>query len=113
MRKRVNFYKGLAADYSKPEPVAPDLAQRLLDDAAMFIAQKEATLPAIGPDYALQQIEAENKAWWPTHCEALRQGRGDLLTGEYRDGEFKSSMQRRRPVYQPGWHTRGSCAGAC
>ena len=46
---------------------------------------KEKTLPQIGPDYPLEQIEKENKEWWPTHCEALRQGRGDLLTGEYRD----------------------------
>ena len=26
----------------------------------------------------------QNRQWWPTHCEALRQGRGDILTGEYR-----------------------------
>lgn len=43
------------------------------------------------------EIEHENKEWWPTHCEALRQGRGDILTGEYRkelvyfcqDGPFR------------------------
>lgn len=85
MRTRVNMYKDLAADYSKPDPVDPKVAEKLLEDAATFIARKEKTLPAIGPDYTLQQIEAENKAWWPTHCEALRQGRGDLLTGEYRE----------------------------
>ena len=85
MRTRVNFYKDLSADYSKLDPIAPDLAKKLLADAAAYIAKKEKTLPAIGADYTLQQIEAENKAWWPTHCEALRQGRGDLLVGEYRD----------------------------
>ena len=53
--------------------------------SAEYIARKEATLPDIGAAYSLEQIEVENKAWWPTHCEALRQGRGDLLTGEYRD----------------------------
>ena len=72
MRKRVNFYKDLSADYSKLDPIAPDLAKKLLEDAATFIAKKEKTLPTVGPDYSLQQIERENKDWWPTHCEALR-----------------------------------------
>jgi hypothetical protein len=85
MRKRVNYYEDLSADYSRPESVAPDLAKKLIADAQKYIALKEKTLPAIGPDYTPKQIEAENKAWWPTHCEALRQGRGDLLTAEYRD----------------------------
>ena len=85
MKKRRNYYEGLAADYSKPEPVPAAVGKKLLEAAAAFIARKEATLPAVGPGYTLEQIEAENKEWWPTHCEALRQGRGDLLTGEYRD----------------------------
>lgn len=84
-RKRINYYQDLTADYSKPDPIEPELAARLIEDSARFVAMKEARLPDIGPDYTLQQIEAENKEWWPTHCEALRQGRGDLLTGEYRD----------------------------
>ena len=85
MRKRVNFYKELAADYSRPEPVEPQLASKLIRQAEEFIALKEKELPTIGAVYPLEQIEKENKEWWPTHCEALRQGRGDLLTGEYRD----------------------------
>jgi hypothetical protein len=85
LRQRVNYYKDLAADYSRPEPVPNDVAKKLLADAASFIKLKEPKLPEIGKQYSLEQIEAENKAWWPTHCEALRQGRGDLLTGEYRD----------------------------
>jgi hypothetical protein len=85
MKRRHNYYEGLAADYSKPEPVSEAVGKRLLEAAAAYIAEKEATLPAIGPDYPLEQIEAENKEWWPTHCEALRRGRGDLLTGEYRN----------------------------
>jgi len=84
MKDRADYYSDLIADYSKLDPVPPTLAARLLEDAARYIAMKEPVLPAIGADYPLQQIEAENKAWWPTHCEALRQGRGDLLTGEYR-----------------------------
>jgi|SRR3990172_5675966 len=85
MKKRINYYKDLAADYSKLEPVSDDLAAKLIADAERFIALKEDTLPETGPDYRLDQIEKENKNWWPTHCEALRQGRGDILTGEYRD----------------------------
>jgi hypothetical protein len=85
MKKQRNYYEGLAADYSKPEPVPSALGQKLLQAAETYIARKEAALPAIDSAYTLEQIEAENKEWWPTHCEALRQGRGDLLTGEYRD----------------------------
>ena len=84
MKKRTNYYSDLTADYSTIDPVPADVAAKLLEDSARYIAMKEPALPAVGPDYTLQQIEAENKAWWPTHCEALRQGRGDLLTGEYR-----------------------------
>ena len=51
MRKRVNYYKDLSADYSKPQRVAPDLAKKLIADAEKYIAMKEKTLPAIGPDY--------------------------------------------------------------
>jgi hypothetical protein len=85
MKQRRNYYEGLAADYSRPEPVPREVGQKLLRQAAEYIARKEAMLPDLGAAYPLEQIEAENKEWWPTHCEALRQGRGDLLTGEYRD----------------------------
>lgn len=84
MKQRRNYYEGLAADFSKPEKIAADVSKRLLDAAAAFISKKEAKLPDIGSGYTLEQIEKENKEWWPTHCEALRLGRGDLLTGEYR-----------------------------
>ena len=55
----------------------------LIRDAEKYITQREDLLPEISPAYSLEQIERENKDWWPTHCEALRQGRGDLLAGEY------------------------------
>ena len=84
-KRRINYYKNLAADYSRPGLVTPDVAKKLIENAERIIAMKEKTLPQIGPDYTLEQIEQENKEWWPTHCEALRQGRGDILTGEYRD----------------------------
>lgn len=85
VNKRTNYYKDLAADYSRPGLVTPYVAKKLIEDAERIVAMKERTLPEIGPYYTLAQIEQENKDWWPTHCEALRQGRGDILTGEYRD----------------------------
>lgn len=85
MKQRVNYYKDLAADYSQPNLVSQELADKLIADAEKFVRLKEDTLPAMGPDYSPETIEKENKEWWPTHCEALRQGRGDILTGEYRD----------------------------
>lgn len=85
MTKRVNYYKDLKADYSRPGLVPDDLKKELIDLGLKIVAKKEATLPAIDSNYTLEQIEKENKEWWPTHCEALRQGRGDILTGEYRD----------------------------
>jgi hypothetical protein len=84
MKKRVNYYKDLAADYSKPGLVSQEVAEQLIFEAEKMIALKEETLPAIGLDYPQEQIEKENKEWWPTHCEALRRGRGDILTNEYR-----------------------------
>ncbi|WP_341529585.1 EthD domain-containing protein [Nostoc sp. UHCC 0302] len=83
--KRTNYYKDLAADYSRPGLVTPYVAKKLIEDAEKFVALKERTLPEITSYYTAEQIERENKEWWPTHCEALRQGRGDILTGEYRD----------------------------
>jgi hypothetical protein len=84
-KQRVNFYTDLRADYSKPQLVDDTLADELIADALRYIDLKDASLPEIGSDFTLKQIEQENKDWWPTHCEALRQGRGDILTGEYRD----------------------------
>jgi hypothetical protein len=85
MKKRINYYKDLSADYSRPNLVSDEMKQQLLAMADKFIQLKEDNLPTIDDRYTLEQIELENKEWWPTHCEALRQGRGDLLTGEYRN----------------------------
>jgi hypothetical protein len=85
MKKRTNYYQGLSADYSRPGLVTAYVAQKLIEDAEKIVAMKEPKLPEINASYTLEQIERENKEWWPTHCEALRQGRGDILTGEYRD----------------------------
>ena len=79
------YYKDLTADYSRLDPVRDDVAKKLIEKAKQLIALKEKSLPSINNDYTLKQIEQENKEWWPTHCEAIRQRRGDLLNGEYRD----------------------------
>ncbi len=85
MSQRTNYYQGLSADYSRPVSVAADVAEKMIAEAERIIALKEATLPVIDADYSLEKIEQENKEWWPTHCECLRQGRGDILTAEYHD----------------------------
>jgi EthD domain len=102
-RKRTNFYQDLAADYSRPGLVSAYVAKKLIEDGERYAAMKEATLPAINASYTLGQIEQENKDWWGTHCEALRQGRGDLLTAEYRndlvylcqDGPYRGLEQQK------------------
>jgi hypothetical protein len=85
MNKRTNYYRDLAADYSKPEPVSQTLGDKLVCEAERFIAMKEKVMPPINSNYSLEQIEHENREWWPTHCEALRRGRGDILGDEYTD----------------------------
>ncbi|MDQ1327189.1 MAG: hypothetical protein QG641_469 [Candidatus Poribacteria bacterium] len=85
MRKRINYYKYLVADYSKLGLVSDETKAKMISNAQKFSAMKESKLPVIDKNYTLTQIEKENKDWWPTHCEALRQGRGDILTDEYRD----------------------------
>jgi len=80
---RTNYYKDLLADYSKPGLVSAEMSQRMLHNAEKYIALRQDRLPEISPTYNMAQIEKENKEWWPTHCEALRRGRGDLLTEEY------------------------------
>lgn len=85
MNQRANYYQDLSADYSRPGLVNPKLASKLLETAEKIVALKESELPQIDANYTAKIVEAENKEWWPTHCEALRQGRGDILTAEYRD----------------------------
>ncbi|MGF1485978.1 MAG: hypothetical protein ACFBSE_02575 [Prochloraceae cyanobacterium] len=85
MGKRVNYYQDLAADYSRPGLISEEMKKKLIQRAEQIIAMKEKSLPEINGNYSLEKIEAENKEWWPTHCEALRQGRGDILTDEYRE----------------------------
>lgn len=83
--KPVNYYSfwGLEADYSKPGLVSEEKQQELIDKAMYYGSLKEDDIPEVNADYSWAQIEQENKDWWPTHCEALRQGRSDILTQEY------------------------------
>ena len=104
MGARKSYYSELSADYSRPNLVDDATRAQLIDAAFRFVALKEATLPEIGPAYTAAQIERENREWWPTHCEALRQGRGDILIGEYRsdlvyfcqDGPFYGTEQQKQ-----------------
>src|SRR5437762_14058654 len=73
MHRRVSYYKGLAADYSRPGLVSAEMQTKLIALGQKFVAMKEDVLPDVGPGYTLEQIEKENKEWWPTHCEALRE----------------------------------------
>lgn len=110
MKKRVNYYQNLSADYSRPGLIADDLKTKLIDLGEQLLTKKEAVLPKIDSNYTLEKIEQENQEWWPTHCEALRQGRGDILTGEYRedlvylcqDGPYKG-LQEQQNREQHWW----------
>lgn len=103
MIKRINYYKDLDADYSRPNLVPDELKAELIAKGEAIVKQMEAELPVIDDNYTLETIEQENKEWWTTHCEALRQGRGDILTGEYRpdlvyfcqDGPYRGLDQQK------------------
>lgn len=82
---RTSYYQGLTADYSQPGLVSNELKQKMIELGLEIVAMREEKLPEIDAEYTLAQIEQENKDWWPTHCEALRQKRADILTGEYRE----------------------------
>jgi len=115
---RRNYYAELSADYSRPGLVSESKRAELIALGEKFIGLKEdGPLPAIDASYTSEQIQAENMQWWPTHCEALRQGRGDILTKEYRedlvyhcgDGPYygiKEQQQREKHwwaiIAQPG-----------
>jgi len=85
MGARVNYYKDLAADLSFPGRVSPEQAAALVAKSAEIQKMKEHTMPAIDKNYTMEQIMAENKEWFPTHCTSLREGRFDLLSQEYRE----------------------------
>jgi len=85
MPGRVNYYRDLRADYSRPGLVAAGLRQQLLEDNARYHRMIEPAMPPLDLPSGKAHIEAENREWFPTHCEALRSMRFDLLVAEYRD----------------------------
>ena len=64
MVNRVNYYKDLEADYSRPGLISEDMKKKLIEKAEKITAMKEATLPEINGNYSLKKIETENKEWW-------------------------------------------------
>ena len=97
--------RGLSADYSRIGLVGEEMQAKLIQRSAEIGELQEAELPSIGPDYTLEQIEAENREFWPTHCEALRQGRGDLLT------QVSSRSCLPLSGWPISWHHRAAAAG--
>ena len=59
MKKRINYYKDLVADYSKPGLISEEMKAQLIQKAWDFITLKESVLPQIGSDYTSEQIEKE------------------------------------------------------
>jgi hypothetical protein len=115
MSTRISYYKDLSADLSLPGLVKPEQAKALVRRNAEIQKLKEPAMPAIDAKYTVEQIMAENKEWFPTHCTALREGRFDLLGQEYRqeyvylcqDGPFYGHENDREKhwvaiIAQPG-----------
>lgn len=115
--RKFNYYEGLSADFSIPKKLPVQVGDELIQLSEKFLSLKEPDLPEINNGYSLEKIEAENKLWWPTHCEALRRGRIDLLSAEYhknlvyfcQDGPFHGlEQQKSREIHwwallsQPG-----------
>lgn len=84
IKRRTNYYTNLIADYSKAGLVSEQIKESLVDKSEEYALLQESVLPLLFSEEDKEKIEKENKDWWPTHCESLRQGRGDLLTDEYR-----------------------------
>lgn len=82
---RSSYYADLAADFSAPGLVSKEQTQELVETMEKIHTMNEPSLPLIEPNYSLDLIESENREWFPTHCNALRAERFDLLNAEYRD----------------------------
>lgn len=103
---RKNYYEDMKADFSIPVATPAKLADQLITEALDYTNQVEGALPDIDDSYPLELIEQENKDWWPTHCEALRQGNVQILTDEYRDDVVYLTQQG--PFYGKGNGTEDS-----
>ena len=85
MSKRVNYWKDLSANFSLPGLVSAETQAALVKRSAEIQPLKEAKQPAIDSSYTIEQIMAENREWFPTHCASLRGRRFDILSQEYRE----------------------------
>jgi hypothetical protein len=85
MAEPSRYYRDLVADYSRPGLVSQEGRNQLLEANARYRGLREQAMPAMAGSEAKARIEAENREWFPSHCEALRSRRFDLLSQEYRD----------------------------
>lgn len=83
--KRQCYYRNLYADFSRPGLVTDGQKSALIKTMKRIHGLKAQVMPAIDELYTLETIERENMEWFPTHCNALREERFDLLNDEYRD----------------------------
>ena len=51
MRRSVNYYSGLTADYSRPGLVSTEVADGLIDSAQTWIGMMQEGLPSIDSNY--------------------------------------------------------------
>jgi hypothetical protein len=82
MSKRTNYYRGLAADFSRPAPLDPAMSQRLIQEYERYTGLRQEALPPITADYGIERIEAENREWWPARCAVIRLRRFELMAPE-------------------------------
>jgi hypothetical protein len=82
MAKRTNYYRGLAADFSRPAPLDEAVVRRLVGDYERHMALRQDTLPPITADHGPDRIEAANREWWPARCAMVRLRRFDLMARE-------------------------------
>jgi hypothetical protein len=84
-REKSSYYKNLSADFSRPGLVSLAQKSALVETMQTIHGLNARTMPAIDNEYTLETIQRENMEWFPTHCNALREERFDLLDNEYRD----------------------------
>jgi hypothetical protein len=77
--ERVSYYEDLSADFSRPGLVTDQQKAALIRTMKRIHGLKAKVLPAIDAQYPAATIEKENREWFPTHCNALREERFDLL----------------------------------
>jgi hypothetical protein len=62
MKKRMNYYNDLAADYSRPGLVAESLQSELIALSLKIDEMKKESPPVVGDDYPMSQVEQETSS---------------------------------------------------